>query len=526
MPWWLLVLILLGLHGGVFGRSALFYEYCCCGAGFTWNGVECIPCTTRSAVTHRAGEPCADHCATGECSFCGPGGRCCADAVTSELAGSAPADLSGAVVVTDSGCPPGGNVSKRTCLAPAPAAVQHEGVECFMQCKRRSGSCDFCGGGRCCRRGWKDQGDLDGLDGCHDDEGGFDRHVCIQPVAAERSCDAPEVVLGSTDWLWCGGGTITVRCNMRDNREGCCCQDGWELADSLEKNQGPCRLCPGGSCQLNNPFIEASALDLQCHPSQHTYPCDRFPSGNASTRLRALVAAVTVLGIISSCGVFVSRTFPKYWAQLSLRQSCLRIGDRVVCTASAAGRFARGDCGVVEWVNGCQAMVRFDHGDPDAAATPVASLSLELVDRWAQLNPPPGGNRSREIDDLISKLFRMHDLNGNGLLEELELVKLNQKISMLHYGKDIDKEAVKVKYQELFRAKLDPTGTGQAVEYPRFRQYILRVLDDIDRHEPAQRMILEQFIAEAKTAREAFYWNSMASESDAPFMPTDRKSVV
>lgn len=40
---------------------------------------------------------------------------------------------------------------------------------------------------------------------------------------------------------------------------------------------------------------------------------------------------------------------------------------------------------------------------------------------------------------LIAELFSLQDLNSDGFLDEEELVKLNEKIAMLHYGRDIDR---------------------------------------------------------------------------------------
>merc|ERR1711869_57764 len=57
--------------------------------------------------------------------------------------------------------------------------------------------------------------------------------------------------------------------------------------------------------------------------------------------------------------------------------------------------------------------------------------------------------QSSSLEDLFRELFYLHDLNGNGLLEELELVKLNEKIAMLHHGMETDRNAVKQKYQGL-----------------------------------------------------------------------------
>eukprot|EP00928_Gymnodinium_smaydae_P022668 TRINITY_DN18969_c0_g1_i1.p2 TRINITY_DN18969_c0_g1~~TRINITY_DN18969_c0_g1_i1.p2 ORF type:complete len:233 (-),score=52.25 TRINITY_DN18969_c0_g1_i1:236-934(-) len=117
---------------------------------------------------------------------------------------------------------------------------------------------------------------------------------------------------------------------------------------------------------------------------------------------------------------------------------------------------------------------------------------------------------------LVRELFRLHDLNKNGVLEELELIKLNEKIAMLHYGKDTDKASVRQKYTELFRAKLDPR--GEPVPYETFRTYMLELLDTLDNDPRAQELIVEQFIAEARSGRMCFRCKSFESTTDAPFL--------
>lgn len=120
------------------------------------------------------------------------------------------------------------------------------------------------------------------------------------------------------------------------------------------------------------------------------------------------------------------------------------------------------------------------------------------------------------FEELMQELFRAHDLNENGFLEELELIQLNKKMFMLHYGKDADLEAVAAKYRDLFRNGLDPE--GEPVPYETFRRYMTKVLTDIDPDRRAQIMIMEQFIAEAMAARSAFHLPSLASVSDLPFI--------
>jgi len=126
------------------------------------------------------------------------------------------------------------------------------------------------------------------------------------------------------------------------------------------------------------------------------------------------------------------------------------------------------------------------------------------------------GDRGAQLEVLLETLFRLQDLAGDGLLDELELVKLNEKIAMLHHGV-ADNEDIKTRYQRLFRTKLDPN--GKPVAYGVFRKYMVGVLDELDPDENAQEMIVESFIKETRLARRAFYQVSMKSEGDTPFRP-------
>merc|ERR1712072_546125 len=125
---------------------------------------------------------------------------------------------------------------------------------------------------------------------------------------------------------------------------------------------------------------------------------------------------------------------------------------------------------------------------------------------------------SEQIETLMMTLFRLQDLNGNGVLEEAELIKLNEKIAMLHYGKDTDRQIVRDKYHDIFHTQLSPD--GEPVKYPAFRKYMLQTLYELDPDKPSQEMILDGFVIEAKEGREAFRLASLASESDAPWMPS------
>lgn len=121
-----------------------------------------------------------------------------------------------------------------------------------------------------------------------------------------------------------------------------------------------------------------------------------------------------------------------------------------------------------------------------------------------------------ELEELTRKLFRLHDLNQNGFLEEAELIQLNKKIAMLHYGAGVDKADVTKKYRNLFRSQFD--AAGQPVAYPIFGTYMRQVLTEIDPDVQAQIMIMEQFISEASLARKFVHVSSMESLCDAPFV--------
>mmetsp|Transcript_34682 Transcript_34682/g.91564 ORF Transcript_34682/g.91564 Transcript_34682/m.91564 type:complete len:236 (-) Transcript_34682:320-1027(-) len=124
--------------------------------------------------------------------------------------------------------------------------------------------------------------------------------------------------------------------------------------------------------------------------------------------------------------------------------------------------------------------------------------------RRRQPKGAPGPNlelTAKRIEDLTRELFAVHDLNGNNLLEEQELVSLNEKIAVLHHGQEANTQEVRAKYKALFRAKLDPH--GQPVAYAAFRSYAMEVLDGLDPDPEAQELILEQFVAEARSACQA-----------------------
>jgi len=214
------------------------------------------------------------------------------------------------------------------------------------------------------------------------------------------------------------------------------------------------------------------------------------------------------------------------------------VGDRVVCLGTSFGRFEKGDVGTIVCLRGSQADVRLD-GREFNATVRIDFCSFEHADgiEWELQDPrpraaaikahvkakgplPPGVARTKDLEVAVQELFEKQDLNGDGVLDEAELIKLNQKIAMLHFGKDSSearKDVIEDKYMKLFREKLD--SRGESVVYPLFREYILERLDAIDPDPRAQIMIVEQWIAEAESGREVFRFPSFSSESDAPYMP-------
>jgi len=123
-----------------------------------------------------------------------------------------------------------------------------------------------------------------------------------------------------------------------------------------------------------------------------------------------------------------------------------------------------------------------------------------------------------ELEDLLHQLFVLQDLDRNGMLEEHELVVLNRNIAIAHYGPDIDVEELTVKYQELFRTHLACSNEQRSVPYARFRCYMLGVLLDLDSDRKAQKLIAEQFIAEASLGRALFHAFEPQSDSDISFV--------
>lgn len=120
----------------------------------------------------------------------------------------------------------------------------------------------------------------------------------------------------------------------------------------------------------------------------------------------------------------------------------------------------------------------------------------------------------RRLEDLTRELFKAHDLNDDGMLQEMELVKLNEQIAMLHHGKNREEIAeVRETYHKLFRTKLDPD--GRPVPYEVFQKYARGVLEELDSDPEAQEMILEQFVAEAKAGRDAMDVASLMPEDSA-----------
>ena len=63
-----------------------------------------------------------------------------------------------------------------------------------------------------------------------------------------------------------------------------------------------------------------------------------------------------------------------------------------------------------------------------------------------------------DIDRLARELFLLHDLDGDGLLGEDELVQINLTIAVLHHGDNADLVHVEDSYRAMFREQFSPEG--------------------------------------------------------------------
>jgi len=115
------------------------------------------------------------------------------------------------------------------------------------------------------------------------------------------------------------------------------------------------------------------------------------------------------------------------------------------------------------------------------------------VETWSALARDP------LVDSMVDELFALQDLNGDGLLEEWELIKMNQVISLLHYGSLVNPIEVQERYSRLFRKHLN--ANGEPAGCATFRRYLSTALQEREDDKPSQVAIVEQLIAEAQLAR-------------------------
>jgi len=131
-------------------------------------------------------------------------------------------------------------------------------------------------------------------------------------------------------------------------------------------------------------------------------------------------------------------------------------------------------------------------------------LNMESVDGISsgtsrKLRPVPVEPRSQRIEALMRQLFNLQDVNADGVIEEADLVRLNDRIARLLHGKGAPATAFMTTGRALFRERLD--AFGRPVPYATFRKYVLQILQELDPKEVAQDLILEQFVAEANLVR-------------------------
>mmetsp|Transcript_13567 Transcript_13567/g.38568 ORF Transcript_13567/g.38568 Transcript_13567/m.38568 type:complete len:272 (-) Transcript_13567:146-961(-) len=144
---------------------------------------------------------------------------------------------------------------------------------------------------------------------------------------------------------------------------------------------------------------------------------------------------------------------------------------------------------------------------------PSDPLELEVLPALGSGGLPRGGRartRSPEwlgdhelrMRELVGELFQLHDLDGDGALQEAELIRLNEQIALLHHGDDADLGSVRKRYRELFRSCLSANGEPASCEA--FSDYTRKVLDAMDTDPVAQELILEQWSLEAQACRQLF----------------------
>jgi len=104
-----------------------------------------------------------------------------------------------------------------------------------------------------------------------------------------------------------------------------------------------------------------------------------------------------------------------------------------------------------------------------------------------------------KTDELVEELFALHDISQDGTLSEDGLIRLNEKIAILHGGGDVDHGAVTAKYRKIYRRHLDPD--GKPVAFPMFHSYMLDQLGQLDKDSVAHEMIMESLISEARLGR-------------------------
>ena len=133
-----------------------------------------------------------------------------------------------------------------------------------------------------------------------------------------------------------------------------------------------------------------------------------------------------------------------------------------------------------------------------------ATLGIPRAVRWMRSIQAARQQRQEHDSKLLLRsqrlleLFRLHDLDKDGVVTFDELVKLNQKISYLHFGKDGLRKRQKEldeKYRQVMEwMDLDHNGVITPDE---FSAYQLRFLDGIDPEINSQLVILERFVEEA-----------------------------
>lgn len=136
--------------------------------------------------------------------------------------------------------------------------------------------------------------------------------------------------------------------------------------------------------------------------------------------------------------------------------------------------------------------LRSDLGSQNAHQVGIKSAEL----------PRDLGEQQKMREALLEELFHLHDVGNTGTIEKRELKRMNEKICCLHYGPE-EAELRRRTLSRHFSGVFDEIDTDLDghVDRKEFRDHYISYLSGIDSAVPAQLLIIEQFVEEARAGR-------------------------